>query len=65
MLGPFNEKQGFNVRWFYLAMGVFGMLFAGLFNKVLEVTGGYSATLMMLLALIFAAPVLNIFIRKP
>ncbi|MBR5232816.1 MAG: MFS transporter [Clostridia bacterium] len=33
-------------------------------NKVLEATGGYTATFIMLLALTFAALVLNIFIRK-
>ena len=34
-------------------------------NKVLEVTGGYIATFIMLLLLTFMAMVLNIFIRKP
>lgn len=34
-------------------------------NKVLEATGGYSATFVMLLSLTFVALVLNIFIRKP
>jgi len=34
-------------------------------NKVLEATGGYTATFAMLLALTFAALVLNLFIRKP
>ena len=34
-------------------------------NKVLEATGGYTATFVMLLALTFAALVLNLFIRKP
>ena len=34
-------------------------------NKVFEATGGYVATFGMLLALSFAALVLNIFIRKP
>lgn len=33
-------------------------------NKVLEATGGYTATFIMLLALTFVALVLNIFIRK-
>ena len=33
-------------------------------NKVLEATGGYTATFVMLLALTFVALVLNIFIRK-
>ena len=34
-------------------------------NKVLEATGGYTSTFVMLLALTFAALVLNLFIRKP
>ncbi len=34
-------------------------------NKVLEATGGYTATFVMLLSLTFAALVLNVFIRKP
>jgi OFA family oxalate/formate antiporter-like MFS transporter len=34
-------------------------------NKVLEATGGYTATFVMLLSLTFVALVLNIFIRKP
>ena len=42
-----------------------GSLIATVSNKVLEVTGGYSATFLMLLALTFAALVLNLFIRKP
>ena len=42
-----------------------GSLIATVSNKVLEVTGGYTATFMMLLALTFVALILNIFIRKP
>lgn len=34
-------------------------------NKVLEVTGGYTATFVMLLALTFVALILNMFIRRP
>ena len=34
-------------------------------NKVLEATGGYTATFVMLLSLTFVALVLNAFIRKP
>lgn len=34
-------------------------------NKVLEATGGYTATFVMLLALTFVSLVLNLFIRKP
>ena len=42
-----------------------GSLIATASNKILEVTGTYNATFMMLLALTFVAFVLNIFIRKP
>jgi len=42
-----------------------GSLIATISNKVLEATGGYSATFMMLLALSFVALGLNLFIRKP
>ena len=42
-----------------------GSLIATLSNKVLEVTGGYTATFVMLFGLTFAALILNIFIRKP
>lgn len=42
-----------------------GSLIATVSNKVLEITGGYNATFIMLLALTFAALILNIFIRKP
>ena len=34
-------------------------------NKVLEATGGYTATFAMLLALTFVALLLNLFIKKP
>lgn len=42
-----------------------GSLIATLSNKILEVTGGYTVTFIMLLALTAVAFVLNIFIRKP
>ena len=42
-----------------------GSLIATVSNKVLEITGGYTATFMMLLSLTFVALILNIFIRKP
>lgn len=42
-----------------------GSLIATLSNKVLEITGGYTATFGMLLSLTFAALLLNAFIRKP
>ena len=42
-----------------------GSLIATVSNKILEVTGGYTATFMMLLSLSFVALILNIFIRRP
>ena len=42
-----------------------GSLIATVSNKVLEVTGGYTAAFAMLLTLTFVALILNIFIRKP
>ena len=42
-----------------------GSLIATVSNKILEVTGGYTVTFLMLLSLTFIALVLNIFIRKP
>jgi hypothetical protein len=42
-----------------------GSFIATASNKVLEATGGYTGAFIMLLALTFAALVLNIFIRKP
>ncbi len=42
-----------------------GSLIATLSNKILEVTGGYTVTFIMLLALTAIAFVLNVFIRKP
>ena len=42
-----------------------GSLIATVSNKVLEITGGYSAAFMMLLSLTFVALILNVFIRKP
>ena len=47
----------------FTSMG--GSLIATASNRVLEMTGGYSATFAMLLALTFAALALNAFIRKP
>lgn len=42
-----------------------GSLIATVSNKIFEVTGGYTATFIMLLSLCFVALGLNIFIRKP
>ncbi len=47
----------------FTSMG--GSLIATVSNKVLEATGGYSTTFLMLLALTGMALVLNLFIRKP
>ena len=42
-----------------------GSLIATASNKVLEASGGYTFTFLMLLALTFVALVLNVFIKKP
>ena len=42
-----------------------GSFIATASNKILEITGGYTVTFMMLLGLTFIALVLNVFIRKP
>ena len=42
-----------------------GSLIATVSNKVLEITGGYTATFIMILSLTFIALILNLFIRKP
>lgn len=42
-----------------------GSLIATVSNKVLEATGGYNATFLMLLSLTFVSLILNVFIRKP
>jgi OFA family oxalate/formate antiporter-like MFS transporter len=42
-----------------------GSLIATVSNKVLEATGGYTATFFMLLGLTFVSLVLNVFIRRP
>ena len=42
-----------------------GSLVATVSSKVLEITGGYTVTFIMLLALTVVALVLNAFIRKP
>lgn len=42
-----------------------GSLIATASNKILEMTGGYTTTFMMLLSLSFVALILNIFIRRP
>ena len=73
-----NISLNASAWWFYLGIGVvpmqyisYGLLtgsgsgIATASNKVLEITGGYSATFIMLLALTFVALILNLFIRKP
>jgi len=42
-----------------------GSFIATASNKVLEVTGGYNATFVMLLAITFVALILNVLIRRP
>ena len=42
-----------------------GSFIATASNKILEITGGYTATFAMLLSLTFVALILNLFIRKP
>ncbi len=42
-----------------------GSLIATVATKVLEATGGYTGTFVMLLSLTFVALILNVFIRKP
>lgn len=42
-----------------------GSFVAAASNKVLEITGGYTATFVMLLSLTFVALILNLFIRRP
>ena len=42
-----------------------GSLVATASNMVLEMSGGYTVTFIMLLALTFVALLLNLFIRKP
>ena len=61
---PVNDvvKRGVELMTFTVMVGSF---IATASNKVLEVTGGYSATFMMLLALSAVALILNIFIRRP
>jgi len=42
-----------------------GSLIATVSNKILEITGGYTVTFIMLLSLTAVAMILNLFIRKP
>ena len=61
----------FGMKYFSTNMAVMtftvmgGSLIATASNKILEVTGGYTSTFMMLLSLSAVALVLNLFIRKP
>lgn len=61
----------FGMKYFSTNMAIMtftvmgGSLIATVSNQVLEVTGGYTATFGMLLALTFVALILNVFIRKP
>lgn len=61
----------FGMKYFSTNMAIMtftvmgGSLIATLSNKVLEITGGYTATFAMLLVLTLVSLVLNLFIRKP
>lgn len=61
----------FGMKYFSTNMAVMtftvmgGSLIATASNKILEITGGYTSTFMMLLSLSAIALVLNTFIRKP
>ena len=61
----------FGMKYFSTSMALMtftvmaGSFIATASNKILEVTGGYTTTFMMLLGLTFVALVLNVFIRKP
>jgi OFA family oxalate/formate antiporter-like MFS transporter len=62
----FFGMKYFSTNMAFMTFNVMGgSLIATMSNKVLEITGGYTATFIMLLALTFAALILNIFIRKP
>lgn len=62
----FYGMKHFSTNMAFMTFNVMGgSLIATVSNKVLEVTGGYTATFMMLLALTFIALILNVFIRKP
>lgn len=61
----FGMKNFSNNMAFMTFTVMVGSFVATASNKVLEATGGYTATFIMLLALTFAALVLNAFIRKP
>lgn len=61
----FGMKYFSNNMAFMTFTSMAGSFIATASNKVLEATGGYVATFMMLLSLTVVALVLNIFIRKP
>ena len=62
----FFGMKYFSTNMAYMTFTVMGgSLIATVSNNVLEATGGYTATFIMLLSLTFVALVLNAFIRKP
>lgn len=62
----FYGMKHFSTNMAFMTFNVMGgSLIATVSNKVLEVTGGYTATFAMLLSLTLIALVLNFFIRKP
>lgn len=61
----FGMKHFSNNMAFMTFTVMVGSFVATASNKVLEATGGYTYTFIMLLALTFVALILNLFIRKP
>jgi len=61
----FGMKHFSNNMAFMTFTVMVGSFVAAASNKVLELTGGYTAAFVMLLALTFVSLVLNVFIRKP
>ena len=61
----FGMKHFSNNMAFMTFTVMIGSFIATGSNKVLEMTGGYTATFTMLLSLTFAALILNLFIKRP
>lgn len=62
----FFGMKYFSTNMAFMTFNVMGgSLIATVSSKVLEITGGYTATFVMLLSLTVIALILNIFIRKP
>lgn len=62
----FYGMKNYSTNMAFMTFNIMGgSLIATLSSKVLEISGGYAAPFMMLLALTVVALILNIFIRKP